>query len=80
VTPTVDAPRAWGRRRRFVACAAAVLGVVVVADPTDLVDTPLVVRGVPPTWWSTLLVPLLALQRPVSGCSDLRQQGLSVGG
>lgn len=44
--------RAWGRRRRLTALTTTVLGVVVVAVPTDLIDTPLFSREVPPTWWS----------------------------
>lgn len=44
--------RLWGRRRWFAAVGATVLGVLVVAVPTDLIDTPLFSRAVPPTWWS----------------------------
>lgn len=44
--------RSWGRRRWLAAAGAAVLGILVVAVPTDLIDTPLFSRQVPPTWWS----------------------------
>ncbi|SNR86486.1 hypothetical protein [Blastococcus mobilis] len=44
--------RAWGRRRWLTALAMTAVGVVVVAVPTDLIDTPVFSREVPPTWWS----------------------------
>ena len=44
--------RDWGRRRWLAAAGAGVLGVLVVAVPTDLIDTPLFGREVPPTWWA----------------------------
>ena len=44
--------RAWDRRRWLTALAMTVVGVVVVAVPTDLIDTPVFGREVPPTWWS----------------------------
>lgn len=44
--------RAWDRRRWLTATAMSVLGVVVVAVPTDLIDTPVFSREVPPTWWA----------------------------
>ncbi len=44
--------RGWDRRRRLTALAMTAVGVVVVAVPTDLIDTPLFGREVPPTWWS----------------------------
>jgi hypothetical protein len=44
--------RAWDRRRWLTALAMTVVGVPVVAVPTDLIDTPLFGREVPPTWWS----------------------------
>lgn len=43
---------AWPARRWLVALVAAAGFVVVVAVPTDLVDTPLFWREVPPTWWA----------------------------
>lgn len=42
----------WPMRRWAVALLGAVATVVVVAIPTDLIDTPLFVRDVPPTWWA----------------------------
>lgn len=49
---TVSALRLWGRLRWLVAAGSALLGVLVVGVPTDLIDTPLFGRQVPPTWWS----------------------------
>jgi hypothetical protein len=42
----------WPARRWLVALAAAAAFVVVVAVPTDLIDTPVFGREVPPTWWA----------------------------
>jgi hypothetical protein len=42
----------WPARRWLVALAAAAVFVVVVAVPTDLIDTPVFGREVPPTWWA----------------------------
>ena len=44
--------RTWSRRRWLSAAAAAVLFALVVAVPTDLVDTPVFGREIPPTWWA----------------------------
>lgn len=44
--------RAWNPRRWVVAAAASAGTFVLVAVPTDLIDTPLFVREIPPTWWS----------------------------
>jgi hypothetical protein len=44
--------RAWDRRRWLTALAMTAVSVVVVAVPTDLIDTPVFSREVPPTWWS----------------------------
>ncbi len=44
--------RAWPGRRWAVAAGAAAVTVVVIGVPTDLIDTPLFGRAVPPTWWS----------------------------
>nr|BFF07845.1 hypothetical protein GCM10023233_28140 [Brevibacterium otitidis] len=43
---------AWQPRRWLFALAAALVTVLFVAIPTDLIDTPLFVRDVPPTWWA----------------------------
>ena len=53
----------WPVRRWLVAIATAVAFVLVVAVPTDLIDTPVFGREVPPTWWawpSLLVSSLLA--------------------
>ncbi len=44
--------RCWVLRRWVVAAVAAVGYALLVAVPTDLVDTPVFSRDVPPTWWS----------------------------
>lgn len=49
---TASAMRSWGRRRWLVAVGATVATTVAVAVPTDLIDTPVFGREVPPTWWS----------------------------
>jgi cobalamin synthase len=64
MTSTYDALRAWSRRRWLAAFAGTVLGIVVVAVPTDLLDTPLFSREVPPTWWSW---PALLLSAVLAG-------------
>jgi hypothetical protein len=51
-------------RRRWLAALAAAATYVVVAVPTDLIDTPFFVREVPPTWWS---FPVLALTAALAG-------------
>lgn len=53
----------WPARRWLVALATAAGCVLVVAIPTDLIDTPVFGREVPPTWWawpSLLVSSLLA--------------------
>ncbi len=54
----VLALRTWPRRRWIVAVGAASVFVLVVAIPTDLIDTPVFGREIPPTvWaWPSLLV------------------------
>jgi hypothetical protein len=52
VTTVYAALRTWSRRRWLSALAAGLLTVLVVAIPTDLIDTPIFGREVPPTWWS----------------------------
>lgn len=42
----------WPARRWLVALVAAVGFVLVVAIPTDLIDTPVFGREIPPTWWA----------------------------
>lgn len=42
----------WPLRRWLVAVSATVVFVLVVAVPTDLVDTPVFGREIPPTWWA----------------------------
>jgi hypothetical protein len=56
--------RAWPRRRWVVAAATTALYALLVAVPTDLVDTPLFWREVPPTWWSW---PALLLSSALAG-------------
>ena len=52
MTSVYLALRAWDRRRWLTALVMTAVGVVVVAVPTDLIDTPVFGREVPPTWWS----------------------------
>jgi cobalamin synthase len=54
----------WPGRRWQTAAVAAVATYVVVAIPTDLIDTPLFSREVPPTWWS---FPVLAVTAVLTG-------------
>lgn len=49
---TIAVLRTWEPRRWLAAAVAAVAGAVVVAVPTDLIDTPLFSRAVPTTWWA----------------------------
>jgi hypothetical protein len=51
--PQIKPPRPrWSARRRVVAAGSSVLYALLIAVPTDLVDTPLFGREIPPTWWS----------------------------
>jgi hypothetical protein len=50
--PMLAALSAWPARRWSVVAVATVAYVLVVAVPTDLVDTPVFGREVAPTWWS----------------------------
>ncbi|MEO5982267.1 MAG: hypothetical protein ABIQ13_08140 [Pedococcus sp.] len=52
---------AWGHKQWLVAAAAATGYALAVAVPTDLVDTPVFSREIPPTWWSWPAVVLSAL-------------------
>ena len=42
----------WTLRRWAAAAATTVLVTLLVAIPTDLIDTPVFGRAIPPTWWS----------------------------
>jgi len=44
--------RAWTARRWVAAAVTAVVFTVVVAIPTDMIDTPLFSRDIPVTWWA----------------------------
>ena len=54
----------WPVRRWLAALGAAVITYLIVAIPTDLIDTPLFTREVPPTWWS---FPVLAVTAVLTG-------------
>ncbi len=54
----------WPMRRWAVAAGATVLYALLVAIPTDLIDTPLFSREIPPTWWSW---PALAVSSVLAG-------------
>lgn len=56
--------RLWPVRRWFAAAGTAVLTYLVIAIPTDLIDTPLFMREIPPTWWS---MPALVVTAVLSG-------------
>lgn len=56
--------RTWSTRRWVAAAVGAVATVLVVAVPTDLIDTPVFGREVPPTWWSW---PVLLVAAVLSG-------------
>lgn len=64
MSAAVTALRTWGARRWWAALAATALTVVVIAVPTDLIDTPVFGREVPPTWWSW---PALLVSAVLSG-------------
>jgi len=51
----------WGARQWAVAVAAALGCVVLIGVPTDLIETPLFSRAVPPTWWSYPVLAVSAL-------------------
>ncbi len=48
----VAALASWPRRRWPAAAGAAVAFALLVAVPTDLIDTPVFGREIPPTWWA----------------------------
>lgn len=56
--------RQWPRRRWAAAAITAILTYLVVAIPTDLINTPFFAREVPPTWWSQ---PALIVSALLSG-------------
>lgn len=56
--------RTWSARRWLTSGAAAIGFGLLVAVPTDLVDTPLFSREIPPTWWSW---PALAVSAVLTG-------------
>jgi hypothetical protein len=54
----------WPLQRWLAAAVAAAATYLVVAVPTDLIDTPLFSREVPPTWWS---FPVLGVTAVLTG-------------
>lgn len=48
----VSSLRWWPARRWLFASTISLLSGVLVAVPTDMVDTPLFTRDIPPTWWA----------------------------
>ena len=48
----IAALRLWPARRWLTAVVAGAAVLVLIAVPTDLIDTPLFGREVPPTWWA----------------------------
>ncbi len=42
----------WPARRWLVAAGAAIGTLLFIGIPTDLIDTPLFSREIPPTWWA----------------------------
>ncbi len=54
----------WRARQWAVAVAAALGCVILIGVPTDLIETPLFTRAVPPTWWS---YPVLAVSALLAG-------------
>ncbi|TFC52185.1 hypothetical protein E3T26_06210 [Cryobacterium sp. TMT1-21] len=59
-----NALRRWPARRWGVALLSAIVTVLVIAIPTDLIDTPFFAREVPPTMWSW---PVLLLSAILAG-------------
>lgn len=51
-SPLVADLRTWTARRWAAATAATFAFALAVAVPTDLVDTPVFGRAIPPTWWA----------------------------
>lgn len=56
--PQIEPPRlrsgmrAWSARHWLVAAGSTVAYALLIAIPTDLIDTPVFGREIPPTWWS----------------------------
>ncbi len=64
VPPVRQRGPAWPLRRWLVAVGSAVLYALFIAVPTDLIDTPLFSRQIPPTWWAW---PALAVSSALAG-------------
>lgn len=86
--PALTVLRTWTARAWLTAAAAAGGFGLLVAIPTDLIDTPVFSREIPPTWWSwpalvvsAVLVGLLAATcvEPARGDDLTPRRGL-VGG
>ena len=60
----VQALGQWRSRRWVVALVSGTAYLLAVAIPTDLVDTPVFSREIPPTWWSW---PTLVLSSALAG-------------
>lgn len=56
--PSIEPPRirsgvrAWSARHWLVAAGSTVAYALLIGIPTDLIDTPVFGREIPPTWWS----------------------------
>lgn len=64
LSATVGQLRSWPARRLVVAALTAAATAVLTAIPTDLIDTPLFTREIPPTWWAW---PVLAVNAVLAG-------------
>lgn len=60
----ISALAQWPARRWLAAAVTAIGTYLVVAVPTDLIDTPFFSREVPPTWWS---FPILGVTAVLTG-------------
>lgn len=70
--------RNWDRRRWLTALVMTIVGVVVVAVPTDLIDTPVFGREVPPTWWSWPALLVSAVLAGLLAATYVREPGLEL--